>query len=138
MKRIALAAGIVLAASASNGSSTESDYLPAPPHALDAVPVSLLVDLGSGQQLHARQPDLRFVPASMTKVMTVYVAFELIAQGKLDPAQRFTVRPVTGAAWHGKGSSMFLRSGGSVLAGVCEVFLRLAELVAERRERIDL
>ena len=76
-----------------------------------AIPVSLLVELSSGQELLALKPDLRFVPASMTKVMTVYVAFELIAQGKLDPAQSFTVSPETGKAWGGKGSSMNLRSG---------------------------
>ena len=50
----------------------------------------------------------------MTKVMTVYVAFELIARGKLDPARSFTVRPETAAAWSGKGSSMNLHSGESV------------------------
>ena len=50
----------------------------------------------------------------MTKVMTAYVAFELIAQGKLDPAQSFNVSQETGKAWGGKGSSMNLRGGESV------------------------
>lgn len=104
----------MLASPGSAGSPSEAGVLPAPPQAIAAIPVSLLVDQGSGQALHARQPDLRFVPASMTKVMTVYVAFELIARGKLDPARSFTVRPETAAAWVGKGSSMNLRSGESV------------------------
>ena len=104
----------MLASPGSAGSPSEAGVLPAPPQAIAAIPVSLLVDQGSGQALHARQPDLRFVPASMTKVMTVYVAFELIARGKLDPARSFTVRPETAAAWGGKGSSMNLRSGESV------------------------
>ena len=104
----------MLASPGSAGSPSEAGVLPAPPQAIAAIPVSLLVDQGSGQALYARQPDLRFVPASMTKVMTVYVAFELIARGKLDPARSFTVRPETAAAWGGKGSSMNLRSGESV------------------------
>lgn len=105
---------MVLAVHASAALPTESDYYPAPPKAIAEIPVSLLVDQGSGQHLHAQQPDLRFVPASMTKVMTVYVAFELIAQGKLDPQQSFTVRDETGAEWQGKGSSMNLAARESV------------------------
>ena len=87
---------------------------PAPPGQIEAIPVSLLVDLGSGQVLHERSPDLRFVPASMTKVMTAYVAFELIAQGDLLPEQHFFVSPETAAKWNGKGTSMYLRGGESV------------------------
>jgi serine-type D-Ala-D-Ala carboxypeptidase (penicillin-binding protein 5/6) len=105
---------LALVGMASAGLSTESDYFPSPPQAVTAIPVSLLVDQGSGQILQSQQPDLRFVPASMTKVMTAYVAFELIAQGKLDPAHSFTVRPETGKAWQGKGSSMNLRAGETV------------------------
>ena len=80
MRRIAWAVGLLLASPGSAGSPSEAGVLPAPPQVIAAIPVSLLVDQGSGQALHARQPDLRFVPASMTKVMTVYVAFELIAR----------------------------------------------------------
>ena len=57
---------------------------PVPPE----IPVALLVDLSSGQTLFAREADRRFVPASVTKVMTAYTAFELIEQGKLSPEQR--------------------------------------------------
>ncbi len=73
----------------------------------------------------------------MTKAMTAYVAFELIAQGKLDPAQTFIVRPETWAAWHGKGTSMNLRSGESVtldalLHGITTVSANdAAEVLAE-------
>lgn len=104
----------MLGLAASGGLATESDVLPVPPAAIAPIPVSLLVDQASGQVLHANKPDLRFVPASMTKVMTVHVAFELIAQGKLDPAQMFTVSAETGKAWGGKGSSMNLRSGETI------------------------
>lgn len=83
---------------------------PAVPNAAEA-PVALLVDMGSGQVLHARHPDARFMPASVTKVMTLYVAFELIAQGRLDPAQVFEMSPAVARDWRRKGSTMFLDRG---------------------------
>lgn len=86
---------------------------PAVPTAAEA-PVALLVDLGSGQVLHARAPDARFMPASVTKVMTLYLAFELIAAGRLDPAQVFTMSPVIAREWRRKGSTMFLDAGEQV------------------------
>ena len=86
---------------------------PASPQEVADIPVVLLVDQASGQTLFERQADLRFVPASMTKAMTAYVAFEQMAQGRLNPEQTFTMRPETWGAWHGKGTSMNLRSGQS-------------------------
>lgn len=86
---------------------------PAVPTAAEA-PVALLVDLGSGQVLHARNPDRRFMPASVTKVMTLYLAFELIEAGRLDPAQVFAMSPGIARDWRRKGSTMFLDSGEQV------------------------
>lgn len=73
--------------------------------------MALLVDLGSGQVLHARHPDARFMPASVTKVMTLYLAFELIEQRKLDPRQVFVMSPAVAQEWRRKGSTMFLDRG---------------------------
>ena len=86
---------------------------PAVPTAAEA-PVALLVDLGSGQVLHARNPDRRFMPASVTKVMTLYLAFELIEAGRLDPAQVFVMSPAVARDWRRKGSTMFLDMGEQV------------------------
>ncbi|NCP13222.1 MAG: D-alanyl-D-alanine carboxypeptidase [Sphingomonadales bacterium] len=86
---------------------------PAVPDATEA-PVALLVDLGSGQVLHARHPDARFMPASVTKVMTLYLAFELIEAGRLDPAQVFMMSPTVAREWRRKGSTMFLDRGEQV------------------------
>lgn len=83
---------------------------PAVPLTTEA-PVALLVDLTSGQVLHAHNPDRRFMPASVTKVMTLYLAFELIEAGKLDPAQVFTMSPVIARDWRRTGSTMFLEAG---------------------------
>jgi len=79
-----------------------------PPATLAPVPIALLVDLGSGQTLYAKDPDRRFVPASITKVMTLYVAFELIKRGQLDPAANFRMSAEAWKHWHGVGSTMFL------------------------------
>ena len=100
---------------------------PAVPTAAEA-PVALLVDLGSGQVLHARHPDARFMPASVTKVMTLYLAFELIAQRRLDPAQVFTMSPVIARDWRRVGSTMFLDTGERVT--VDDLLLGIANVSA--------
>lgn len=87
---------------------------PLPPPELEAIPVALLFDVGSGQQLYAKNEKLRFLPASVTKVMTAYVAFELIARGKLETRHRFTVNPATYAQWQGQGTTMNLGRDESV------------------------
>lgn len=88
--------------------------LAAPPDAIAALPVYLVIDQASGLTLASRRANLRFVPASVTKVMTAYVAFELIAAGKLPLDRKLTVSPATAAEWSGKGTSMDLRSGEDV------------------------
>lgn len=87
-----------------------ASVLPAVPTTNEA-PVALLVDITSGQVLHARGPDRRFMPASVTKVMTLYLAFELIEAGRLDPAQVFAMSPAIARDWRRKGSTMFLDLG---------------------------
>jgi len=84
---------------------------PAPPPEIAQIPVALLVDLGSGQTLFAHQPNLRFVPASMTKVMTAYVAFELLVHNKLRSDQLYTVGLSTAKIWNGRGTSLYLKGG---------------------------
>jgi D-alanyl-D-alanine carboxypeptidase (penicillin-binding protein 5/6) len=69
-----------------------------------------LVDLSSGATLYAKNADARMPPASMAKMMTTDVAFELIDKGQLPLNKMCTVRPETWAKWHGPaaGSTMFL------------------------------
>jgi D-alanyl-D-alanine carboxypeptidase (penicillin-binding protein 5/6) len=73
-------------------------------------PIAFMVDLSSGAILFARDADRRIPPASMAKMMTTHVAFEMIARGELDPNRMCTVRPETWQRWHGPaaGSTMFL------------------------------
>ena len=69
-----------------------------------------LIDLSSGAVLYAKNADARMPPASMAKMMTTDVAFELIDKGQLPLNKMCTVRPETWAKWHGPaaGSTMFL------------------------------
>jgi D-alanyl-D-alanine carboxypeptidase (penicillin-binding protein 5/6) len=82
-----------------------------------AIPVALLVDLSSGQSLFARDADRRFVPASVTKVMTAYTAFRLIEEGRLSPAAVVTVSKEVAELWSGEGSTMFLQAGDRLTVG---------------------
>ena len=79
-----------------------------PPAEVGPVPIALLIDLGSGQVLYAKEPDRRFVPASITKVMTLYLAFELLSRGQLKPEQVFRMSEDAYRKWHAVGSTMFL------------------------------
>ncbi|WP_107716288.1 MULTISPECIES: D-alanyl-D-alanine carboxypeptidase family protein [unclassified Novosphingobium] len=82
-----------------------------PAHPPEVVaPIALLIDVNSGRVLFERQSHRRFVPASLTKIMTSYVAFELAAQGKLKLDASFAMRPETFRQWHGVGSTMFLEN----------------------------
>ncbi|MGB7404529.1 MAG: D-alanyl-D-alanine carboxypeptidase family protein [Pacificimonas sp.] len=73
-----------------------------------AAPFAYVKDLGSGMVLYEASADVPMPPASMAKMMTVLVAFDLIDQGKLSLDETFTVRPDTWRKWHNQGSTMFL------------------------------
>src|SRR3982751_6514704 len=69
-----------------------------------------LIDLSSGAVLYAKNADAPMPPASMAKMMTTEVAFELIDKDQLPLSKMCTVRPETWQKWHGPaaGSTMFL------------------------------
>jgi serine-type D-Ala-D-Ala carboxypeptidase (penicillin-binding protein 5/6) len=71
---------------------------------------AFLIDLSSGAVLYAKNADARMPPASMAKMMTSNVAFDLIKRGALKLDKMCTVRPETWQKWHGPqaGSTMFL------------------------------
>ena len=74
----------------------------------DDAPIAYMIDAASGQVLYQRDVDRRFMPASITKVMTTFLAFEWMEEGRLFPQQVYGVRPETFRQWHRKGSTMFL------------------------------
>ena len=78
--------------------------------------IAYLYDVNSGAVLFAKNADMHMPPASMAKMMTTEVAFELIDQGQLPLNKMCTVRPETWQKWHGPqaGSTMFLSPGEQV------------------------
>ena len=99
----------LLLAVTSLGLFTTASPAAAPPFETPAK-VAYLIDLSSGAELLSKNADVRMPPASMAKMMTTEVAFELIDQGKLPLNKMCTVRPETWQKWHGPqaGSTMFL------------------------------
>ncbi len=65
----------------------------------------LLMDLTSGQVLASKDIDAPIEPASLTKLMTSYLAFDALRAKKLTLEQRL---PVSELAWKMPGSRMFI------------------------------
>jgi D-alanyl-D-alanine carboxypeptidase (penicillin-binding protein 5/6) len=65
----------------------------------------LLIDSDSGLPLAQKTPDAKVEPASLTKLMTAYLAFSAIKEGRLTLTQAL---PVSENAWRAEGSRMFL------------------------------
>jgi serine-type D-Ala-D-Ala carboxypeptidase (penicillin-binding protein 5/6) len=109
MKRAFLFAGA--AAALVTGAATAQ----APQYETPA-PIAYLIDLSSGAVLFEKNADQRIPPASMAKMMTTEVAFELIDRGQLPLNKMCTVRPETWRKWHGPqaGSTMFLSANEQV------------------------
>ncbi len=64
-----------------------------------------LIDARSGQVISSHNENVQLPPASLTKIMTLYLAFQDIKLGRLDPNERI---PVSNKAWKIGGSTMFL------------------------------
>lgn len=85
--------------------SVSNAALPPPPAPQINAKAWLLVDVQSGASLAERNPDNRIEPASLTKLMTAYIAFSAMKEGRLSLNQTL---PVSEKAWHAEGSRMFL------------------------------
>ncbi|MEM1131679.1 MAG: D-alanyl-D-alanine carboxypeptidase family protein [Pseudomonadota bacterium] len=80
-------------------------------------PIAYLTDLSSGAVLLDKDADRKIPPASMAKMMTVYVAFDLIKKGELSLDDTFIMQNSTWQKWNNQGSTMFLKAGQSVSVG---------------------
>jgi D-alanyl-D-alanine carboxypeptidase (penicillin-binding protein 5/6) len=76
-----------------------------PPGPKIAARAWLLLDVDSGHAITAHKPETRIEPASLTKLMTAYLSFAAIKDGRLKPNQNLTVSE---HAWKAEGSRMFL------------------------------
>ena len=95
----------ILLFSASAQAAPLNTSLPLPPPPDIAAKAYVLVDFNSGQALVSEHANDRIDPASLTKLMTAYLAFSAIKQGRLTLKQTL---PVSEKAWKAEGSRMFI------------------------------
>ena len=69
---------------------------------------AILIDVATGTVLFSKNADERMPPASMSKLMTAYMVFERLADGRLSLDDEF---PVSERAWRKGGSKMFVEVG---------------------------
>ncbi|NLM40610.1 MAG: D-alanyl-D-alanine carboxypeptidase [Firmicutes bacterium] len=81
-----------------------------PPFDVDAA-AAVLLDYDSGQILYSKNGNTERIPASLVKVMTMFVALDQISQGRASLSD--TTR-VSENAWRMTGSQMFLEVGETV------------------------
>lgn len=129
LRYFAALSALALASAAGGADPRPADVEPFP-----GAPIALLVDLSSGQVLFSREADRRFMPASITKVMTAFLAFELMEEGKLSPGESYTMSENAYRQWHSRGSRMFLDQGEAVtvetlLLGITSVSANDAAIV---------
>ncbi len=74
---------------------------------------SIVVDYETGTVLHAINPDTRNYPASLTKMMTLYLAFDALKAGRLSMNQKLTVSTDAEKA---RPSKLGLRAGDTITA----------------------
>ena len=75
---------------------------------------AILQDYLSGEILYEKEPDLMIFPASMTKIMTSIVAFELIKKGDLSLDDKFFVSENAWRLSQAGYSSMFIMVGDEI------------------------
>ena len=68
----------------------------------------LMIDAKSGAELASLKPDTPVPPASLTKLMTTYVVFQALAEGRIGLDDEVTISE---KAWRMQGSRMFIEVG---------------------------
>ena len=109
---------------------------------------AILQDYYSGEILYEKDADASIYPASMTKIMTAIVAFELIASGDLDMNDKFIVSENAWRLSSAGYSSMFIMVGdevsvenllkGIIIASGNDACVALAEGIAGTEEEFAL
>jgi serine-type D-Ala-D-Ala carboxypeptidase (penicillin-binding protein 5/6) len=113
----------------------------APPAPAIAARSYVLLDYNSKQVLAAHEPQARVEPASLTKLMTAYVAFSALKEKRLQPDRAITVSE---RAWRAEGSRMFVEPKkpvsvddllrGMIVQSANDASIALAEAIAGSEE----
>ena len=109
---------------------------------------AILQDYLSGEVLYAKEPDLSIYPASMTKIMTSIIAFDLIKSGELSLNDKFIVSEKAWRFSRAGYSSMFIMVGdevsvenllqGIIIASGNDACIALAEGIAGTEEEFAI
>ena len=81
-----------------------------PCRSLAAMPVraAILINMDTGAVLYAKNADMAIPPASLTKVMSMFLAMDQIRAGKIKVEEKIRITPEIASVG---GSSMYLRTG---------------------------
>jgi D-alanyl-D-alanine carboxypeptidase (penicillin-binding protein 5/6) len=109
---------------------------------------AILLDYSSGEILYEKDADKSIYPASMTKIMTAIVTFELIRSGDLDIEDKFTISENAWRLSSAGYSSMFIMVGdqvsvknllkGIIVASGNDACVALAEGIAGTEEEFAI
>jgi len=109
---------------------------------------AILQDFLSGEILYEKEPDKSIYPASMTKIMTAIVAFDLLKSGDLNLDDKFIVSEKAWRLSQAGYSSMFIMVGdeisvenllkGIIVASGNDACIALAEGIAGTEEEFAL
>ena len=105
---------------------------------------AILQDFHSGEILYEKEPDISIYPASMTKIMTSIIAFDLIKSGDLKLNEKFIISEKAWRLSTSGYSSMFIMVGdqvsvenllkGIIIASGNDACIALAEGIAGTEE----
>jgi D-alanyl-D-alanine carboxypeptidase (penicillin-binding protein 5/6) len=109
---------------------------------------AILQDYYSGEILFEKEPDLSIYPASMTKIMTSIIAFDLIKSGDLNLNEKFIISEKAWRLSTAGYSSMFIMVGdevsvenllrGIIVASGNDACVALAEGIAGTEEEFAI
>ena len=109
---------------------------------------AILQDFHSGEILYEKEPDRSIYPASMTKIMTSIIAFDLIKSGDLNMDEKFIISEKAWRLSTAGYSSMFIMVGdevsvknllkGIIIASGNDACIALAEGIAGTEEEFAL
>jgi len=103
MKRLVLVLILFVLATAA---SAQTRPVPAAP--VIGATSYLMIDAKSGHELASLKPDTPVPPASLTKIMTSYVVFQVLKEGQITLEDEVTISE---KAWRMQGSRMFVEVG---------------------------
>ena len=109
---------------------------------------AILQDFFSGEILYEKEPDISIYPASMTKIMTSIIAFDLIKSGDLKLDEKFIISEKAWRLSTAGYSSMFVMVGdevtvenllkGIIVASGNDACIALAEGIAGSEEEFSI